>query len=96
MFGGAAGPGAVVGSDEQRLIAAAEGVLMALRRCTPHAAMDELRDAAHRHGVPVSTIALALVDMAARRPADGETPGPAHVAAQQEWATLFGPSAVAA
>lgn len=95
MFGGAAGPGSVVGSDEQRVLAAAEGVLMALRRCTPQSAMDELRDAAHRHGVPLWTIALALVDMAACRPADG-TPGPAHIAAQQEWASLFSSSAAAA
>ncbi|MGJ6125542.1 ANTAR domain-containing protein [Mycolicibacterium sp. Y3] len=96
MFGGVAGPGAVVGSDEHRVLAAAEGVLMALRRCTPQSAMDELRGAAHRHGVPLSTIALALVDIAACRAADDETPGPAHVAAQQEWASLFSSSAAAA
>ena len=43
MFAEAARRVGVVGSDEQRLLAAAEGVLMALRRCTPSAAADELR-----------------------------------------------------
>lgn len=88
-------PGAVVGSDAQRALAAAEGVLMALRRCTPQAAADELRGAAHRHGVPLSTIALALVDMAACRPAESGTPGPAHLAAQQEWGGLLSCAAAA-
>lgn len=87
--------GAVVGADEQRLLAAAEGVLLALRRYTPQAAADELRKAARRHGVPLSTIALALVDLASCQPMEG-TPGPAHVAAQQEWASLFSSAAAAA
>ncbi|MHA3022957.1 hypothetical protein ACXPWS_22195 [Mycobacterium sp. BMJ-28] len=46
--------------------------------------------------MPLSTIALALVDMAACRPAENGTPGPAHVAAQQEWGSLLSPSVVAA
>jgi hypothetical protein len=96
MFAQVARSGAVVGSDEQRLLAAAEGVLLALRRYTPQAAADELRTAARRHGVPLSTIALALVDLASCRPVEG-TPGPAHVAAQKEWGSLLGSSdAVAA
>jgi hypothetical protein len=87
--------GAVVGADEQRLLAAAEGVLLALRRYTPQAAADELRKAARRHGVPLSTIALALVDLASCRPIEG-TPGPAHIAAQEEWGSLLGSSEAAA
>ncbi|MCX2712418.1 MULTISPECIES: ANTAR domain-containing protein [unclassified Mycolicibacterium] len=87
--------GAVVGADEQRLLAAAEGVLLALRRYTPQAAGDELRTAARRHGVPLSTIALALVDLASCRPVEG-TPGPAHIAAQEEWGALLGTAEAAA
>lgn len=95
MFAQDARSGVVVGSDEQRLLAAAEGVLLGLRRCSSQAAADELRAAARRHGVPLSTIALALVDLASCRPLEGK-PGPAHVAAQQEWGVLLDGSAAAA
>lgn len=67
----------------------AEGVLIALRRCSPDAAFQEVVDAAKRHGVPVFTIASALVEMACDRPIDDGGPGPAHLAAEREWGALL-------
>lgn len=68
----------------------AEGVLITLRRCDAQAAFTELVRASHRHGVPVFTLAAALLELiscnASPYPA---VPDDARRAARQEWAPLL-------
>jgi hypothetical protein len=83
--------GHVMGSlQARRELDMANGVLVALRRCSPDAAFRELLGAAQRHGVGVMAMASAVVDLAS---GDSQPPaepgGPAHSAASDEWAGLF-------
>jgi hypothetical protein len=75
-------------SAGRRPLGNAEGVLIALRRCSADDAFAELVAAARRHCVPVFTLASALVDLAA-----GQCPDPdreaADRAARDEWAGLL-------
>jgi hypothetical protein len=63
----------------------AEGVLVALRRCTIDAAFSEIVDASKRHRVPTLRIARALVALAQHSPLDDD----ATAAARYEWGSLL-------
>jgi ANTAR domain len=64
----------------------AEGVLVALRRCTIDAAFDEIVGASQRHNVPALQVAQALVELAqGKEPGDGE----AADVARMEWSGLL-------
>ena len=82
------------GPNSGRILDTARGILIGLRRCPSHAALDELHSAALRHRVPVFSMAWALVHLAG----DGEkTPSftDAQSAARQEWGSLFATSVAA-
>ena len=82
------------GPNSGRILDTARGILIGLRRCPSHAALDELHSAALRHKVPVFAMAWALVHLAG----DGEkTPSfiDAQTAARHEWGPLFARSAAA-
>jgi hypothetical protein len=66
----------------------ANGILVAVRRCGPEAAWRELLGAAKRHGVGVTPMACAVVDLASGHSPENSA-GPAHLAASHEWAGLF-------
>ncbi|HET6737001.1 ANTAR domain-containing protein [Mycobacterium sp.] len=68
-----------------RMLDRAEGVLMALRRCTVDAAFDEIVSASKRHRVPTLSMAHALVSLAAKSAHDDE----ATAAARYEWGSLL-------
>jgi hypothetical protein len=81
------------GPNSGRILDTARGILIGLRRCPSHAALDELHSAAQRHKVPVFAMAWALVHLAG----DGDkTPSftDAQSAARLEWGQLFGSAAV--
>ncbi|NMN99059.1 ANTAR domain-containing protein [Antrihabitans stalactiti] len=63
----------------------AEGLLIAVRRCSPDQASDELLDAARRHHLSVPQIAHALVLLAGQPPYSEATSLPTERAAQLEW-----------
>jgi ANTAR domain len=63
----------------------AEGVLIALRGCTTHAAFDEIVSASRRHRVPTLSIAAALVALAQDSSLDDD----ATAAARYEWGSLL-------
>ena len=63
----------------------AQGVLIALRRCTVDAAFEEIGRASMRHRVPRLRIAAALVALAQDSPLDVD----ATAAARYEWGSLF-------
>jgi AmiR/NasT family two-component response regulator len=73
--------------SDARMLDRAEGVLMALRRCTIDAAFDEIVDASKRHHVPPLRIAKALVSLAAA--ANVAFDDDATAAARYEWGELF-------
>ncbi|QSE86972.1 ANTAR domain-containing protein (plasmid) [Rhodococcus koreensis] len=50
--------------DGRETLSLAEGVLIALRRCSQTDAFEELLEVAHRHHLGVLTVAHALVDFA--------------------------------
>jgi ANTAR domain len=82
--------GHVIGSlRARRELDMANGILVALRRCSPDAAFRELLGAAKRHGVGVMPMASAVVDLASSHSPENSA-GPAHSAASHEWAGLFG------
>jgi hypothetical protein len=62
----------------------AQGVLIALRRCTVAAALEEIGRASKRHPVPRLRIAAALVALAQDSPLDDDA-----TAARYEWGSLF-------
>ncbi|MCW2690326.1 MAG: putative RNA-binding protein [Mycobacterium sp.] len=83
--------------DGRRVLDLAEGVLIALRRCWPDAAFDELIAVAQRHGVSVSAVASALVALATdENRAAAPNPAAAHAADQQWGAALRQRSALPA
>jgi ANTAR domain len=75
--------------EGRRVLDTAEGVLIGLRRCDTDAAFQELVDAAQTRGVPVFTIASALVDLAAGGERSTDLPADARVAAIQQWGPLL-------
>ena len=81
--------GHVIGSlQARRELDMANGILVAVRRCSPDAAFRELLGAAKRHGVGIMAMASAVVDLASGH-SSAESAGPAHSAASHEWAVLF-------
>lgn len=75
---------------DARMLDRAEGVLIALRRCTAKAAFEEIVGASKRHRVPTFSIARALVGLAENSnvPDDDAT-----AVARYEWGALLEPSA---
>jgi hypothetical protein len=71
--------------DDARALARAEGVLIALRRCSVEAAFEEIVTASKRHRVPTLSLAAALVALAQDAPADDD----ATAAARYEWGALL-------
>ena len=71
--------------DDARMLDRAEGVLIALRRCTTDAAFSEIVRASKRHRIPTLRIASALVAMVQGSAADGD----ATAAARYEWGALL-------
>jgi ANTAR domain len=70
---------------DPRMLDRAEGVLIALRRCTMDAAFGEIVRASKRHRVPTLSIAAALVALAQDSPFDDD----ATAAARYEWGELL-------
>lgn len=70
---------------DARMLDRAEGVLIALRRCTIDAAFGEIVAASKRHRVPTLRIAAALVAMAQGAPMDDDSAA----AARYEWGSLL-------
>ena len=82
------------GPNSGRILDTARGILIGLRRCPSHVALDELHTVALRHKVPVFAMAWALVHLAG----GGEkTPSfsDAQSAARHEWGPLFAGSTAA-
>ena len=73
-------------ADGVRMLDRAEGVLVALRRCSVDAAFDEIVGASQRRGVPAMRVAQALVELA-----EGKAPRDldAAAAARAEWSGLL-------
>ena len=69
---------------DARMLDRAEGVLIALRRCTTDAAFAEIVGASQRHRVPTLSIAAALVALAQDSPFDDDA-----TAARYEWGALL-------
>jgi hypothetical protein len=70
---------------DARMLDRAQGVLIALRRCTVDAAFEEIGRASKRHRVPRLRIAAALVELAQ----DLQVHDDAAAAARYEWGPLF-------
>jgi AmiR/NasT family two-component response regulator len=70
---------------DRRMLDRAEGVLIALRRCTIDTAFDEIVRASKRHRVPTLSIAAALVALVQDSPWDDD----ATAAARYEWGSLL-------
>jgi hypothetical protein len=72
---------------DARMLDRAEGVLIALRRCTIDSAFDEIVTASKRHRVPALQMARALVALAEN--ASVERNPHAAAAARYEWGPLL-------
>ena len=70
---------------DARMLDRAEGVLIALRRCTTDAAFAEIVRASNRHRIPTLRLAAALVAMVQGATLDDD----AMAAARYEWGTLL-------
>jgi AmiR/NasT family two-component response regulator len=70
---------------DPRMLDCAQGVLIALRRCTMDSAFGEIVRAAKRHRVPPLSIAAALVALAQDSALDDD----AAAAARYEWSSLL-------
>jgi ANTAR domain len=77
----------------RRIVDKAEGILIGLRRCSTAVAFDELLSAAQRHGIPVFTLAWALVDLANGATNLRQGCHTAQSAAGREWGEFFSNSA---
>jgi hypothetical protein len=73
----------------RRILDKAEGILIGLRRCSTAAAFDELLGAAQRHGIPVFSLAWALVDLANGEEKPRHSFHTAQSAARDEWGGLL-------
>jgi AmiR/NasT family two-component response regulator len=75
--------------DGRRALDTAVGILVGLRRCSTHTAFQELITASDRHGVPVFSMASALVTVASRGAANtGPAGTAAQLAAEREWGEI--------
>jgi ANTAR domain len=72
---------------DARMLDRAEGVLLALRRCTINEAFEEIVAASKRHRVPTLTMARALVALVENAGAANDTNAAA--AARYEWGALL-------
>jgi AmiR/NasT family two-component response regulator len=70
---------------DARMLDRAEGVLIALRRCSTSAAFEEIVGASKRHRIPTLSIAAALVALAQ----DSQLDNDATAAARYEWGALL-------
>jgi hypothetical protein len=82
--------------EARRILDTAEGILIGLRRCSTATAFDELLSAAQRYGIPVFTLAWALVELANGETKPRQGSHTAQSAARREWGHLFSLSAVRA
>lgn len=74
-----------------RALDTAVGILVGLRRCSTHAAFEELLSASERHDVPLFTLASALVALAGGS-SDSQTGlTAAGLAAEKEWGLNYLP-----
>jgi ANTAR domain len=72
--------------EDRRALDTAVGILVGLRRCSTHAAFQELITASERHRVPVFSMASALVTVASRGASTTQTADTAaQLAAEREW-----------
>jgi hypothetical protein len=69
-----------------RILERAEDLLVTLRRCTIDAAFNEIMSASRRHGLPMVSIACALVALFDNVASDDD----ASAAARYEWGSLVG------
>jgi hypothetical protein len=76
-------------APDRRVLDIAVGILVGLQRCSVDSAFRQVVDAAHRHDIPVFTLASALISLAG---AEHEAQQAADRAAQQEWRHLFAPA----
>jgi AmiR/NasT family two-component response regulator len=75
----------------RRVLDNAVGILVGLRRSSTHAAFEELIAASQRHGIPMFSIASALVALASNG-ADPQGAGvAAELAAEREWGENYWP-----
>ncbi len=74
---------------DARMLDRAEGILVALRRCTINAAFDEIVGASKRHRVPTLCIARALVALAENSEMPETPDDDATAAARYEWGSLL-------
>lgn len=72
----------------------AQGILIGLRRCSSEKALHELLSAAQRHKMPVSTMAWALIHLAAGNGTSSRAFVDAQSAARDEWGQLLAGSTV--
>jgi hypothetical protein len=72
---------------DARMLDRAEGVLVALRRCTIDEAFKEIVDASKRHRVPALRIARALVTLA--EDSEPHNDNSATAAARYEWSSML-------
>lgn len=77
-----------------RTLDTAQGILIGLRRCSSEKALHELLSAAQRHRMPVSTMAWALIHLAAGNGNSSHAFIDAQSAARHEWGQLLAGSAV--
>jgi hypothetical protein len=78
--------------DGRRMLDLAEGVLMGLRRYSSSDAFEELVCVASRHGLSVSSVAAAVVSLAAGDTDAAELNPAAALAADLEWSQLLNPN----
>jgi hypothetical protein len=73
----------------RRVLDTAEGVLVGLRGCDTRAAFSELVHAAQAHGIPVFSMAAALVELATGHQDSDDSSPRAQAAALAEWSRLL-------
>jgi hypothetical protein len=73
----------------RRVLDTAEGVLVGLRGCDTRSAFHELVCAAQTHGVPVFSMAAALVKLATGSNDSAEISARAQTAALEQWGRLL-------
>ncbi|HYB38157.1 MAG TPA: ANTAR domain-containing protein [Mycobacterium sp.] len=71
--------------EDGRVVDTAVGILVGWRRCSTHAAFDELIAASERHRIPMFALASALVTVASRGANPQAAGTAARLAAEREW-----------
>jgi AmiR/NasT family two-component response regulator len=77
--------------EGRRVLDTAVGILVGLRRSSTHAAFEELIAASQRHGIPMFSIASALVALASRGTGLQGGGTAAELAAEREWGENYWP-----